>query len=173
MSLPGSVEETPEPASASSTSNRSVCSGDEDDQAAANSGFEAKYTQSIMDHAYGTLTAGRELYQMALLISRRAASKYSGRVHTDVRNAFLAVDTNGDGKLSLSEMEAFCRHFDLTPEIATRFFSLLDPYKDGQADWSSFLARYAPVFAKVPSNSQFRRNPSAGRSYPALQTQHQ
>lgn len=162
-SLPGSVEELPLPSCTSSTTSSASCnsvfSDDEDFQ------VEVKYGIDGQPQLRGKLRLSTELHQMALLISRRAASKFTGRVSTDVRNAFLAVDTNGDGKLTPEELAAFCGHFDLTTEIATRFFALLDPDNTGVADWVSFLARYAPVFRQ---NTKFRLNPCE-RFYPALQ----
>merc|ERR1719498_1091733 len=89
-----------------------------------------------------------ELQALASVIADHAQSKFSGRVYQDVRNAFLAVDANGDGKLTPTEALAFCQHFDLSPATTSRFFTLLDPSETGLADWSSFLARYAPVFMK-------------------------
>merc|ERR1719321_2293923 len=82
-----------------------------------------------------------ELHDLADEIAKRAKTKFSGRVYQDVRNAFLAVDTNGDGKLTQSEALAFCQHFDLSSEIASRLFTLLDHNETGLADWSSFLAK--------------------------------
>jgi Ca2+-binding EF-hand superfamily protein len=154
-SLPGSVEEVPMPSSTSSLSGGSAFSDEEGDQ------IEAKPNETRK------MSITRQLHQMALLISRKAgtSSKYSGRVSTDVRHAFLAVDTNSDGKLTPTEMAAFCRHFDLTSETATRLFSLLDPDETGRADWSSFLARYAPVFRQ---GETFRLNP-VDPFQPALQ----
>lgn len=161
-SLPGSVEEIPLPSCTSSATSSASCSSafsdDEDFQVEVKRGIDGKPQLS------GKLRISTELHQMALLISRRANSKFSGRVSTDVRNAFLAVDTNGDGKLTPAELAAFCGHFDLTTEVATRFFTLLDPDGVGVADWSSFLARYAPVFRE---NTKFRLNP-CDRHYPAL-----
>jgi len=162
-SLPGSVEEIPLPSCTSSTTSRASCSSvlsdDSDFQ------VEVKYGLDGKPQVSGKLRLHTELHQMALLISQRAASKFTGRVSSDVRNAFVAVDTNGDGKVTPAELAAFCEHFDLTTEIATRFFTLLDPDDTGVADWSSFFARYAPVFRE---NTKFRLNPGV-RAYPALQ----
>lgn len=88
------------------------------------------------------------LHELATLIADRAQSMFSGRVYQDVRNAFLAVDANGEGKLTPSEALAFCQHFDLPPTTTSSFFALVDHCDTGLADWSSFLARYAPVFMK-------------------------
>jgi len=88
------------------------------------------------------------IHELATILADHAQSKFSGRVYQDVRNAFLALDANGDGKLTPSEALAFCQHFDLPPRTTSSFFALLDIHKTGLADWSSFLARYAPVFKK-------------------------
>jgi hypothetical protein len=61
---------------------------------------------------------------------------------------------DGDGKLTQAETVAFCQSFDLTsPEMTSRFFTLLDIHKTGLASWSSFLAKHSPVFMK----SQYRK----------------
>jgi len=107
-----------------------------------------------------------ELQALACVIADHAQSKFSGRVYQDVRNAFLAVDTNGDGKLTPTETTAFCQHFDLSPATTSRFSTLLDDSETGLADWSSFLARYAPVFLK---KTDLKRNADVGRKWPAIQ----
>jgi hypothetical protein len=109
-----------------------------------------------------------DLKALASTIAFHARFKFSGRVYQDVRNAFLAVDANGDGKLTPTEALAFCHHFDLSPATTSRFFKLLDHKETGLADWSSFLALYAPVFKKK-TDSDFRRNSGKGRKWPAIQ----
>jgi len=111
-------------------------------------------------------SSGSELQALACVIADHAQAKFSGRVYQDVRNAFLAVDTNGDGKLTPTEALAFCQHFDLSPATTSRFFTLLDRSETGLADWSSFLAAYAPVFTK---KTDLQRNPDMGRKWPAIQ----
>jgi len=105
------------------------------------------------------------LREVAIMLAERAQSQFSGRVYQDVRNAFLAVDTDSDGKLTPAEAQAFCQHFGLPPAITSRFFSLLDRRETGLADWSSFLSMYAPVFNRM---GDFKRNASKGRKWPAL-----
>lgn len=107
-----------------------------------------------------------ELQDLANHIASRAKSKFSGRVFEDVRNAFLAVDENGDGKLTASEAQAFCEHFSLSAEKTERFFKLLDRHDTGLADWKSFLSVHAPVFKR---KTDCKRNASLGRKWPALQ----
>jgi hypothetical protein len=107
-----------------------------------------------------------DLQALANVIADHAQSKFSGRVYQDVRNAFLAVDANGDGKLTPTEALAFCQHFDLSAAVTSRFFTLLDDSETGLADWSSFLARYAPVFTK---KSDLRLNAGVGKKWPAIQ----
>jgi hypothetical protein len=109
-----------------------------------------------------------ELEALAIVIAKHAQSKFSGRVYQDVRNAFLAVDTNGDGKLTSGEALAFCQHFEMPPTTPSQLFKLLDPRETGLADWSSFLARYAPLFVK---KTDLRRNPGMGRKLPAIHCQ--
>jgi len=107
-----------------------------------------------------------ELDELAIVIADRAQSKFSGRVYQDVRNAFLAVDANRDGKLTKTEALAFCQHFDLLPTVTARLFTLLDRHETGLLDWSLFLAKCAPVFNKK-TDFQLRR--STGRKWPAIQ----
>merc|ERR1711869_96706 len=110
-----------------------------------------------------------EVHELATLLADQAQSKFSGRVYQDVRNTFLAVDADGDGKLTPTEALAFCQHFDLSPKTASRFFTLLeqlDHSETGLADWSAFLAAYAPVFMK---KTDLKRNASVGRKWPAIQ----
>jgi len=107
-----------------------------------------------------------ELDKLAVVIADRAQSKFSGRVYEDVRNAFLAVDSNGDGKLTQAEAVAFCQHFDLSSETALHLFTLLDRHDSGLGDWSSFLVQCFPVFSK---KSDFKLNAGPGRKRPAIQ----
>lgn len=161
FSLPGSVETIPVP---SSTCSASADSDDEDkcDLEVASIACNHDLNQpTSLDHDcrnHRALYRQTELRQMALLISRRAASKYSGRVYQDVRNAFLAVDADADGKISPTEADAFGKHFNLSPEITKHFFSLLDPHQTGTANWSSFLAKFAPVFLE---KTDWRHNPKS------------
>jgi len=154
-SLPGSVEEVSLPSCASSDSSPGLPSTDlYDDEE------DPKCRQEVAPTACSHRSRKNALHQMALLISHRAADKYlhhSGRVYQDVRNAFLAADSDSDGKLSPAEATAFCNYFDLSPEIATRLFSLLDPHESGAADWSTFLAKFAPVFRE---ETNWRLNPN-------------
>lgn len=107
-----------------------------------------------------------ELKALAGVIADHAQSKFSGRVYQDVRNAFLAVDANGDGKLTPTEALAFCQHFEMSAAVTSRFFTLLDRDETGLADWSAFLAQYAPVFTK---KTDFRLNAGMGKKWPAIQ----
>lgn len=166
FSLPGSVEELPDPSSTSSEglSSASAVCDDEDhcdlEVASIACNHDINQQTSLDDESrkYQALCRKTELRQMAHLISQRAASKYSGRVYQDVRSAFLAVDADANGKISPLEAKAFCKHFNLTPETSKHFFSLLDPHGTGMADWSSFLARFAPVFFE---NTDWRLNPGS------------
>jgi hypothetical protein len=103
-----------------------------------------------------------ELDDLAAVIADRARSKFSGRAYHDVRSAFLAVDIDGDGKLNQMELIAFCRHFDLSSQVAVRFFNLLDRHDTGVVNWASFMAKYAPVFNK---KTDFQLNSGASIIY--------
>jgi len=107
-----------------------------------------------------------ELDNLAAIVADHAQSKFSGRVYQDVRNAFLAVDANGDGKVTHAEMLAFCQHFNLSSEIASQLFSLLDQHDTGLVHWSSFLTQCAPIFNK---KSDHKLNAGVGRKWPAIQ----
>lgn len=109
-----------------------------------------------------------ELDVMVAVIAESARAKFSGRVYQDVRNAFLAVDINGDGRLQLSEAIAFCQHFDLSSEFASRFFTLLDRHETGLANWNVFLATYASVLYKK-SRNWHQLNGAGRKKYPAIQ----
>jgi hypothetical protein len=122
-------------------------------------------SQSCKSENSGSIQ-GSELQALARIIADHAQSKFSGRVYQDVRNAFLAVDTNGDGKLTPTEALAFCQHFNLSPATTSRFFALLDHSETGLADWSSFLAQTASVFMK---KTDLKLNPGMGRKWPAIQ----
>lgn len=110
----------------------------------ASSGSSRNDSCSVMKYKY----MSSEVHELATLLADQAQSKFSGRVYQDVRNAFLAVDANGDGKLTPTEALAFCQHFDLSATITSRFFTLLDQRETGLADWSTFLSQHAPVFMK-------------------------
>jgi len=107
-----------------------------------------------------------ELDELAMIIADAAQSKFSGRVYQDVRSAFVAADSNGDGKLTQTETLAFCQHFGLSSEVASRLFALLDRHETGLANWSSFLAKYAPIFNK---KTDHQLNAGPGRKWPAIQ----
>eukprot|EP00746_Dinoflagellata_sp_MGD_P166929 gnl/MRDRNA2_/MRDRNA2_97166_c0_seq1.p1 gnl/MRDRNA2_/MRDRNA2_97166_c0~~gnl/MRDRNA2_/MRDRNA2_97166_c0_seq1.p1 ORF type:complete len:297 (-),score=32.83 gnl/MRDRNA2_/MRDRNA2_97166_c0_seq1:163-1005(-) len=102
-----------------------------------------------------TLPEKSELDELAIVIADRARSKFSGRVYQDVHNVFLAVDDDGDGQITQAEAVAFCQHFDLSSEIALRFFTLLDRHGTGLTSWTSFMAKYAAVFN---NKTDFQRN---------------
>lgn len=63
-----------------------------------------------------------------------------------LRNVFLDLDFDRDGKLTRSESYAFCQHLNLPPEKGARFFNLMDGYKTGFVNWEAFLLKYAPLF---------------------------
>lgn len=109
-----------------------------------------------------------ELDELALVIADRARARGSGRVYQDVRNAFLAVDGDGDGKLTHAETIAFCQSFNLSPEMTSRFFTLLDIHKTGLASWSSFLAKHSPVFMKSQYQKERYQLNAGVRKVPAI-----
>jgi hypothetical protein len=89
-------------------------------------------------------------YQHAELkrIAKQVAQKtnFSYRV---IRNSFVAVDSDGDGRLSSSEVESFCNHIGISSSVASRFYALMDKDENGNANWQKFMAVFAPVFKEV------------------------
>eukprot|EP00746_Dinoflagellata_sp_MGD_P012383 gnl/MRDRNA2_/MRDRNA2_126399_c0_seq1.p1 gnl/MRDRNA2_/MRDRNA2_126399_c0~~gnl/MRDRNA2_/MRDRNA2_126399_c0_seq1.p1 ORF type:complete len:446 (+),score=72.04 gnl/MRDRNA2_/MRDRNA2_126399_c0_seq1:158-1339(+) len=67
-----------------------------------------------------------------------------------VRNAFLALDANGDGKLSEKEVMAFCNHVQLPALLSAQFYTLMDKDEHGNADWRRFMATYG-TYLKEPT----------------------
>jgi hypothetical protein len=66
-----------------------------------------------------------------------------------IRNVFLAVDIDGDGRLSASEVASFCNHFGMSESVASRFYAFMDKDEHGNASWQKFMAVFAPVFKEV------------------------
>jgi len=85
-----------------------------------------------------------ELKRIAKQIGQKADFTY--RV---IRNAFLAVDADGDGRLSAAEVASFCSHFGFSGSFASRFYTLMDKDEHGNANWQRFMALFAPVFKEV------------------------
>lgn len=89
---------------------------------------------------YG-ISEATEFKRMARMIGEKAEFKYR-----TVRDAFVAVDANGDGKLDVHEITAFFKHFGLAEDVALHFFKLMDRDGSGDIDWKEFMAVFAPVF---------------------------
>lgn len=85
-----------------------------------------------------------ELKRIAKQLNQKA--NFSYRV---IRNAFLAMDSDGDGRLSASEVESFCGHFGISASVASRFYALMDKDELNNANWQKFMAVFAPVFKEV------------------------
>jgi len=90
-----------------------------------------------------------ELRRIAKLLGQKAVFNYR-----EIRNAFLAVDANGDGRVTASEVASFCAHFAMSPEVASRLFSLMDKDDNGDANWQKFMSVFAPVFKEVKSTAE-------------------
>lgn len=88
-----------------------------------------------------------EFKRLVRMIGEKAEFKYQS-----VRNAFLAVDTDGDGKLSMTEVSTFFQHFGFPASVASDFFTMMDRDGSGDVDWREFMAIFAPLFKqKEPS----------------------
>jgi len=89
-------------------------------------------------------------YQQAELkrIAKQVGQKtnFSYRV---IRNSFVAVDSDGDGRLSYPEVESFCSHIGIRTSVASRFYALMDKDELGNANWQKFMAVFAPVFKEA------------------------
>merc|ERR1711985_92695 len=94
-----------------------------------------------------------EFQSLAFEIADRAREKFTVSAYEGVRSAFLAVDSKGNGKLTIDEALAFCKVFNLSPEQTERFFELLDHH---ETDWKTFLSTHAPVF-KEEGGQRLRR----------------
>jgi len=71
-----------------------------------------------------------------------------------IRNAFVAVDSDGDGRLSASEVASFCAHFGISDSVASRLYKFMDKDERGNANWQKFMAVYAPVFKEVQHSAE-------------------
>jgi len=67
-----------------------------------------------------------------------------------IRNAFLAVDADRDGRLSSSEVASLCNHFGMSASAASRFYASMEKDEHGNANWQKFMAVFAPVFKEPP-----------------------
>jgi len=85
-----------------------------------------------------------ELKRIAKQIGQKGDFNY--RV---IRNAFLAVDADGDGRLSSSEVASFCNHFGMSASVASRFYASMEKDERGNANWQKFMAVFAPVFKEA------------------------
>lgn len=90
-----------------------------------------------------------ELKRIAKQIGQKADFTY--RV---IRNAFVAVDSDGDGRLSASEVASFCTHFGISDSVASRFYKFMDKDERGNANWQKFMAVYAPVFKESQHSAE-------------------
>jgi hypothetical protein len=85
-----------------------------------------------------------ELKRIAKQIGEKAGFSYRA-----IRNAFLALDEDGDGKLTAPEVESFCGHFGISASVAARFYALMEKDELKNANWQKFMAVYAPVFKEA------------------------
>lgn len=102
------------------------------------------------------------------MIGEKAEFKYR-----TIRNAFVAVDTNGDGKLDIDEVRAFFQHFGLPEDVALHFFTLMDRDGSGDVDWKEFMSVFGPMFRPqesftLPAN---RSNCRTWKRCPSLEGQ--
>lgn len=67
-----------------------------------------------------------------------------------IRNAFMAADADGDGKVTADEVKAFCEHIQLPTSVAPRLHELMDQDANGYAFWQKFMGTYAGQMLKIP-----------------------
>jgi len=93
---------------------------------------------------------------------------------TQVRDAFLELDTNKNGVISLGEFKTVLEeHFDIQDEEATKAFRALDTTQSDEVHYSEFLA--AMVCHRIAMHNSllvdtFRRFDTAGTGYLTVTT---
>lgn len=142
-SLPGSVDEQefPDQPSARSRSS-SVSRGSR----ASSKGSRASSKQNTIGSTFSA--DAHEVQRIARMINEAARSRCAVDRYRPVRDAFLAVDGDGDGQISAVECVALFRHFGLCDELALRFHALMDRNGTGSMNWREFMAMFSTVFQK-------------------------
>eukprot|EP00746_Dinoflagellata_sp_MGD_P095527 gnl/MRDRNA2_/MRDRNA2_38279_c0_seq1.p1 gnl/MRDRNA2_/MRDRNA2_38279_c0~~gnl/MRDRNA2_/MRDRNA2_38279_c0_seq1.p1 ORF type:complete len:250 (-),score=46.80 gnl/MRDRNA2_/MRDRNA2_38279_c0_seq1:344-1093(-) len=121
-----------------------------DDRAPSKQSCVSSLPGSVMSDDEDESLSTDPSYQQAELkrIAKQVARKtdFSYRI---IRNSFVAVDADGDGRLTSSEVESFCTHIGISASVAARFYALMDKDEFGNANWQKFMAVFAPVFKEV------------------------
>jgi hypothetical protein len=73
--------------------------------------------------------------------------------YRNIRNMFIAADTDNSGKLTLEETVQLFTNLRLESELARKFFSFIDKDKSGEIDWHEFMAAWGPVFTEKEGTS--------------------
>eukprot|EP00746_Dinoflagellata_sp_MGD_P001936 gnl/MRDRNA2_/MRDRNA2_103703_c0_seq1.p1 gnl/MRDRNA2_/MRDRNA2_103703_c0~~gnl/MRDRNA2_/MRDRNA2_103703_c0_seq1.p1 ORF type:complete len:295 (+),score=63.63 gnl/MRDRNA2_/MRDRNA2_103703_c0_seq1:96-980(+) len=73
--------------------------------------------------------------------------------YRNIRNMFIAADTDNSGKLTLVETVELFANLHLESELAHKFFNFMDKDKSGEIDWREFMAAFGPVFSEKRSTS--------------------
>jgi len=66
-----------------------------------------------------------------------------------VRDAFRPLDLSHNGRITKVEMRCFLRGFGWSPEVADRFFGVLDEEEIGNIDFNDFVAHFDVVLGPV------------------------
>lgn len=73
--------------------------------------------------------------------------------YRNIRNMFIAADTDGSGKLTVEETVELFSNFGLESALAHKFFNFIDKDGSGEIDWREFMAAFGPVFNEKRSTS--------------------
>lgn len=100
-----------------------------------------------------------EFKRIIRLVGQKAENKYQS-----VRNMFIAVDRDGDGKLSVKEVVHLFANFGLEAELAERFFGFMDKDGSGEVSLHEFMATFGPVMSEKRDHT-FRDRRSVTQRY--------
>lgn len=126
--------------------------------------------QSEQEHGRTSQTAPENVRRMSVVIEdlelRNHAAKHHGELkriakmigakahyqYRVIRDAFLAADADGDGRLTEEELATFSNNFDVSMSVASKFYAALEKDEHGTVDWKRFLATYTHDLKNVAAN---------------------
>lgn len=89
--------------------------------------------------------------ELEKFVTRFVATQLEASEQINVNEAFLAIDCDGDGMLSLEEMrDGFVKHLGATPESAEEVARELDVGGTGKVSYTEFLAGVINLRSKRP-----------------------